>query len=190
MIHALVEGVRAAPFWSDLQGYNGRRAALDLQAGLSVAIFAVPQAMAYAMLAGLPPVNGLYAAVMSIIAALWGASPYINSGPSHSASLLAAAALAPWVHRSGALTLAPDALLALVFQFTLMVGAIRIAMGLLRLGQLVRFVPESAFGRTSMPTPCRHGLTARYLGRGASQMKRRLATLKSAQTPPNKPVSP
>ena len=50
---------------------------VDAVAGLTVAVFAVPQAMAYAVLAGLPPVHGLYAAVvMSVLAALWGSSPF------------------------------------------------------------------------------------------------------------------
>jgi SulP family sulfate permease len=138
MIHPPDERVRAAPFLDDFRQYTSRRALLDLQAGVTVAIFAVPQAMAYAMLAGLPPANGLYAAaIMAIVAALWGSSPWINSGPSNSASLLAAAALVEFSRSYD--------FLPLVFQFTVIVGLLRMAMGLLRLGHLVRFVPESAF---------------------------------------------
>jgi len=111
----------------------------DALAGLTVAVFAVPQAMAYAALAGLPPVHGLYAAVaMSIVAAFWGSSPYLNTGPTNTAALLTAASLAPFAASS-------SGILDLVFTFMILVGAIRITMGLLRLGWLVRFVPEPAF---------------------------------------------
>lgn len=111
----------------------------DAQAGLAVAVFAVPQAMAYAALAGLPPVQGLYCAiVMSIIAALWGSSAWVNSGPTNTASLLTASALAPFVAAGHSLTV-------LVWTFTLLAGLIRVGFGVLKLGWLVRFVPEPAF---------------------------------------------
>ncbi len=111
----------------------------DAQAGLTVAVFAVPQAMAYAMMAGLPPVRGLYAAVaMSIVAALWGASPWINAGPTNSAALLAAAATAPFIAKN------PDSAVALIATFALLVGAFRLLMGVLRFGWIMRFVPEPA----------------------------------------------
>jgi SulP family sulfate permease len=138
MISPPLDHVALAPFVDDARGYSASRARCDVQAGLTVAIFAVPQAMAFAVLAGLPPVQGLYAAiVMSIVAALWGSSPFINTGPTNSASLLMASALAPFLARQS------QSLPELVFQFTLLVGVFRIAMGLLRLGWLVRFVPES-----------------------------------------------
>jgi SulP family sulfate permease len=69
----------------------------DIQAGLTVAIFAMPQAMAFAVLAGLPPVQGLYAAIVaSIVAALWGSSPFVNTGPTNTAALLTASTLMPF----------------------------------------------------------------------------------------------
>ena len=73
MINPPIDHVRAAPFAADLRSYNKTRLRADLQAGITVAIFAVPQTMAYAILMGVPPIHGLYAAiVVSIIAALWG----------------------------------------------------------------------------------------------------------------------
>ncbi len=112
----------------------------DAIAGLTVAVFAIPQAMAYAVLAGLPPVHGLYAAiVMSIVAAFWGSSPFVNAGPTNTAALLTAAALAPLV-TTGQVT--P---LAGVFVLGILAGSIRILMGLLRMGWLIRFVPVPAF---------------------------------------------
>ncbi len=111
----------------------------DALAGLTVAVFAVPQAMAYAVLAGLPPVNGLYAAIaMSIVAALWGSSPFVNTGPTNTAALLTAATLAPLVSPA-------YSIVALAGTFALLVGIIRLGMGVLKLGHLVRFVPEPAF---------------------------------------------
>jgi SulP family sulfate permease len=130
--------VQMWPFQADIKSYSRTKFRFDIQAGLTVAIFAVPQAMAFAVLAGLPPVQGLYAAVVaSIVAALWGSSPFVNTGPTNTASLLTAATLIPFIGQGD--------LPALVFQFTLLVGVIRLAMGLMRLGWLVRFVPESAF---------------------------------------------
>ncbi|MDQ3812866.1 MAG: SulP family inorganic anion transporter, partial [Armatimonadota bacterium] len=138
MIHPPDDRVSLAPFRAVLRRYRPVLLRLDLQAGATVAVFAVPQAMAFAMLAGLPPVHGLYAAVvMSIVAAIWGSSPYVNTGPTNSASLLTLATVLPFVPQHD--------LLSLVFQFTLLVGLIRVAMGLLRMGWLMRFVPEPAF---------------------------------------------
>lgn len=122
----------------DLPTYTRGAFIADLRAGLTVAIFAAPQGVAYALLAGVPPVHGLYAGmVMSIIAALWGSSRYVNTGSTNSAALLAAVALTPWF--------GTDELLPVCFALTLMVGLIRLAMGLLRLGRLLQWVPESGF---------------------------------------------
>jgi SulP family sulfate permease len=129
---------RLAPFVRDLRGYSAQAFRSDLLAGVTVAIFAVPQAMAYAMLAGVAPVYGLYAAVvMSIVAALWGSSPYVNTGPTNSSALLTAAALLPFAHQSEHI--------AYVATLCLLVGVVRLAMGLARMGHLLDFVPESAF---------------------------------------------
>jgi SulP family sulfate permease len=141
MIHPPDDSVSLRPFrFSKAPSREWLRA--DLQAGATVAAFAVPQAMAYATLAGLPPANGLYAAiVMSIVAALWGSSPYVNTGPTNTAALLTASAIAPV-----AANFQGDSveLLRLVFVFSLLVGSIRASLGLLRLGWIVRFVPGHA----------------------------------------------
>ena len=68
----------------------------DLIAGLTIALIVVPQSMAYAQLAGLPPVHGLYAAAAApILGALAGSSPYLQTGPVAMTSLLTLGALAP-----------------------------------------------------------------------------------------------
>lgn len=124
------------PFWNDLRNATPTRLRRDLWAGLTVAIFAIPQAIAYAILAGASPVYGLYSAlVMSVVAALWGSSPYVNTGPTNSAALLAAAALLPFSTQ-------PD-FLRILFGLTLLVGILRLALGLLRAGRFFQYVPES-----------------------------------------------
>jgi SulP family sulfate permease len=128
---------RWCPFLKDLRGYSLRPARQDLQAGLTVAVFAVPQVMAYAILAGVPAVHGLYAAVFaSIVAALWGSSPYLNTGPTNSAALLVMAALAAYRGEAE-----PVAILGLL---TLMVGLIRCFAGIIQSGSLANYIPSSA----------------------------------------------
>jgi SulP family sulfate permease len=138
MIRPVGDRISLWPFLSEWRTWTRRTLRLDLQSGVTVALFAVPQAMAYAVLAGMSPGYGLHTAiVMSIVAALWGSSPFVNTGPTNSSALLAAGVLA-----AGA---APDRVVLLAFHLTLLVGAVRLAMGLLRVGRLVRFVPQSAF---------------------------------------------
>lgn len=140
MIRPIDDKVRLLPFVKALRGYTRVFLRRDLQSGATVAVFAVPQVMAYALLAGIEPVHGLYAAiVMAIVASLWGSSPYLNTGPTNSAALLTVASLAPLA------ALASPEYMGLVFWFTLLVGVMRLVMGLLRLGKLVHYVSEAAF---------------------------------------------
>jgi len=130
--------ISLSPFVSAMKHYNAAKGRADLMAGVTVAVFAIPQAMAYAMLAGFPPVYGLYSAiVLSILAALWGSSELVNTGPTNSAALLTAAAMTPFF--------AQDNLMEVLFLFTLLVGVIRLLLGLFKFGQLIDYVPESAF---------------------------------------------
>lgn len=101
----------------------------DLVAGATVALVLVPQAIAYALLAGVPPVHGLYAAAVApILAGLVGSSPYLQTGPVALTSLLTFGALAPTLAEGTESYAAHAALLALV------VGATRLLVGLLRGG--------------------------------------------------------
>jgi len=107
----------------------------DLIAGITVALVLVPQSMAYAQLAGLPPYYGLYAAFLpGIVAALFGSSRQLATGPVAVVSLLTASALEPIAGANPALYIAYAVMLAL------MVGVFQIALGLLRLGVLVNFL--------------------------------------------------
>ena len=76
--------------------YSGVALHADFLAGLTVALVLVPQSMAYAQLAGLPPYYGLYAAFLPVVvAALWGSSNQLGTGPVAVVSLLTASSLTP-----------------------------------------------------------------------------------------------
>lgn len=110
----------------------------DLAAGLTVGAMLVPQAMAYALLAGLPPEVGLYAATIPVVIyALFGTSRQLAVGPVAIVSLLTASALAPLVEEGSAGYLGAAALLAL------MVGVVHLVLGVGRLGFLVNFLSHS-----------------------------------------------
>ncbi len=103
----------------------------DLVAGFTVALILIPQSLAYAELAGLPPVHGLYAAAAApIAAAAVGSSPYLQTGPVTLTSLLTLSAIAPLAPTGTAEFAGLAALLALL------VGIARVALGLLRWGAL------------------------------------------------------
>lgn len=107
----------------------------DLIAGVTVAAILVPQSMAYARLAGLPAVYGLYAAFLPpVVAAFWGSSRHLATGPVAMASLISAATIQPLAAAGS------DAYIAYSILLALLVGAIRLAMGLLHLGALVSFL--------------------------------------------------
>lgn len=107
----------------------------DAMAGLTTAVMLVPQGMAYAMLAGLDPIVGLYASTVPLVLyALVGSSRRLAVGPVAMDSLMVAAGLLPLVQGDAAQYAASAAVLAL------MVGAIQVLMGALRAGALVRFL--------------------------------------------------
>ena len=107
----------------------------DLLAGLTVALVLIPQSMAYAQLAGLPPHYGLYASFLPIaIAALWGSSNHLSTGPVAVVSLLTASALEPFASAGSAEYVVYAVLLALL------VGAVQLLLGVLRLGVVVNFL--------------------------------------------------
>lgn len=110
----------------------------DLTAGIIVASLLVPQSMAYALLAGLPPQVGLYASITPpLLYGLLGSSRVLAVGPVAVDSLMVGAAIAPLA--------APDTpqYLGLALTIALVVGLLDLAMGLLRLGFLVNFLSRS-----------------------------------------------
>ncbi len=128
-------GLRFIPFL-DWIGELNKPAVLkaDIIAGITVALVLIPQSMAYAQLAGLPPHFGLYASfLVPIVAAIFGSSRQLQNGPVAIISLMTAAALAP-LGLTAEQTVMYAALLALI------AGGIQIILGLLRLGIMVDFL--------------------------------------------------
>ncbi len=116
-------------------GSRVRRGAHDLVAGISVACVLVPQSLAYAQLAGMPAVRGLYAAAAAPLAsAPLASSPYLQPGPTAISALLTFGALAPLAVPGSARFVALGILLAFL------VGLIRIAVSVLRVGSIVNLV--------------------------------------------------
>jgi SulP family sulfate permease len=107
----------------------------DLQGGLTTAVMLIPQGMAYAMLAGLPPIVGLYASLVPLIVyALLGTSRQLAVGPVAMVSLLVASGVGALVEQG------TDMYLAYAVMLMVMVGGLQLVMGLGRLGFLVNFL--------------------------------------------------
>ncbi|MDT8388645.1 MAG: SulP family inorganic anion transporter [Thiogranum sp.] len=107
----------------------------DLVAGITVALVLVPQSMAYAQLAGLPVVYGLYASfVPVIVASLWGSSSQLHTGPVAMLSLMSAATLMSFA------TPGTADFIELSIMLALMVGILRLALGMFRLGAIVNLL--------------------------------------------------
>jgi SulP family sulfate permease len=117
----------------------------DLIAGLTVALVLIPQSMAYAGLAGLPAVYGLYIAFVPVfVAALWGSSRQLGTGPVAVVSTMTATTLAPVV----IMTMEPGytqeqymaAYIPMAMFLTLLVGIFQFSLGIFRLGAIVNFL--------------------------------------------------
>ncbi len=110
----------------------------DLMAGLTGALVALPQGVAFATIAGMPPEYGLYAGMIpAIIAALFGSSWHLVSGPTTAASIVLFSVLSPHAEPGSA------QYVGLALTLTFMVGIIQIGMGLAKLGTLVNFISHS-----------------------------------------------
>ena len=107
----------------------------DFLAGITVALILIPQSMAYAQLAGLPVVYGLYASLVPVIvASLWGSSSQLHTGPVAMLSLMSAAALIPFA------TPGSEPFIQLSVMLAVMVGVLRLALGLFKLGAIVNLL--------------------------------------------------
>ncbi len=107
----------------------------DFMAGITVALVLIPQSMAYAQLAGLPAYYGLYAAFLPVaVAALWGSSHQLGTGPVAVVSLLTASSLAVLAAPGS------DQFIALAIMLALLVGIIQLLLGVFKLGVIVSFL--------------------------------------------------
>ena len=123
------------PLVDQLHSYGGRDLRSDVVAGLTTAVMLIPQGMAYAMLAGLPPIVGLYASTVPLVGyALLGSSRQLAVGPVAVLSLMTAASVGA-IAETGT-----DAYLSYALILALMVGVIQFVMGVARLGIVTNFL--------------------------------------------------
>lgn len=123
------------------QPYNKNLLMKDLIAGLTLFVMLVPQGMAYAMLAGLPPVMGLYASTIPlIIYAVLASSRHLSVGPTAITSLLVFSGISS-IGEPGS-----QDYITLVILLALMVGTIQCLLGVLRMGFIVKFISPSVLG--------------------------------------------
>lgn len=126
------------PFLAWLPRQTPRSMRQDLLVGLSGAILALPQSIAYALIAGLPAEYGLYAAIVPvIIACLWGSSWHLICGPTAAISIVLYASVSP-LAVSGS-----SDYISLILLLTFLAGAFQLVLGLVRFGALVNFVSHS-----------------------------------------------
>ena len=126
---------RIFPFLDWFSGYNLGLFKADALAGLTVALVLIPQSMAYAQLAGMPAYFGLYAAFLPpMVAALFGSSRQLATGPVAVVSLMTSASLEPLA------TAGSEGYIAYAILLSLLVGIFQLSLGVLRLGLVVNFL--------------------------------------------------
>lgn len=126
---------RVLPLLGTLRDYRTAYLRPDIVAGLTTALFTVPQAMAYALVAGFPPSAGIATAVMaSILGAAFGSSEFLINGPTNAISVMLAA--------HAALLGAQGDPIGSVVLLTMLLGIVQVIAGHVRLGTLARFVSE------------------------------------------------
>ncbi len=123
------------PFLDWFDQYSSKHLKMDATAGVTVALVLIPQSMAYAQLAGLPPYYGLYASLLPpVVAALFGSSRQLATGPVAVVSLMTAATLEPLASSGGPGYIAYALLLAIL------VGGIQLFIGMFRLGVVINLL--------------------------------------------------
>lgn len=128
---------RFFPFLCSLENYSLSKFKLDLSAGLVVGVMLIPQGMAYAMIAGLPPVYGLYTAIIpSLIYTFIGTSRHVSVGPVAMDSLILLAGV------SAIAVIGSDEYISLVILISLIVGLMQLFFGIFRLGFIANFLSK------------------------------------------------
>ncbi len=126
---------KVVPAFDSLRTYSSRTLLLDTMAGLTVAAVALPQAMAYAQIANIPPQYGLYTAIiMTAVGALFDSSKQLINGPTNAISIAVLSALVGFAEA--------ERIPAFIL-LTLMVGLVQIAISLFRLGDLTRYISHA-----------------------------------------------
>ncbi|MFW5972619.1 MAG: SulP family inorganic anion transporter [Bacteroidota bacterium] len=123
------------PILGHLKGYDRETLQGDLSAGLTVGVMLIPQGMAYALIAGLPPIYGLYASLVPLaLYAFFGTSRQLSVAPVAMVSLLVAAGVAPLAGGN------MELYIGLALLLSLMVGVLQFGLGLARFGFLANFL--------------------------------------------------
>ncbi len=121
-----------------LRGYKTQNLRPDLISGLTLSVLVLPQGIAFAFIAGLPPQMGLYAGIIgAIVGGLWGSSNQLHTGATNTASLLVASVLIPIA------VLGSPEYIAAAGMLAVMVGIFRVLVGVAKLGVLANFVSDS-----------------------------------------------
>ncbi|HBW35978.1 SulP family inorganic anion transporter [Desulfosporosinus sp. BICA1-9] len=124
------------PLIGTLGNYKKEYFSKDLIAALTVAVVVIPQSMAYALIAGVNPVYGLYTAIVStIIASAFGSSKHAIAGPTNAIALLVAGNMSKYMGLDNAYEM--------LFLMTFMVGVLQILFGVIKLGKVINFVSHS-----------------------------------------------
>ena len=130
--------VRFFPFLRWWPQVNRETLKTDLIAGFTGAVIVLPQGVAFAMIAGLPPVYGLYTAMVPpIIAALFGSSRHLISGPTTALSIVVFATVTKFAEPGSA------KFISMALTLTFLAGVYQFVLGLARMGALVNFVSHS-----------------------------------------------
>lgn len=140
-----MQAARLLPFLDTIKNYSVQDFKADLTAALTVTPMAVPQAMAYAIIAGVHPQYGIYACMLPVVlAALWGSSRYMAAGPTNAISMIIFSTVATISVGGELISKMPeDVRMAYIFGIGLLCGLIQLGMGLARLGDLVNFISHS-----------------------------------------------
>ncbi|MFO8035938.1 MAG: SulP family inorganic anion transporter [Anaerolineales bacterium] len=122
--------------FDQLEQYLHQRLPKDVKASLSVAMIAIPQAMAYASIVGVSPIYGLYAAMIPpVVASFVGSSDHVVTGPTITTALITSAVLVPFIGQENY----PE----YVFALAILSGLMRVVMGLLNLDYIIRYVSNA-----------------------------------------------
>lgn len=137
-VRPIPAGIQFFPFLTWLVQLNRASLRADVMAGLTGAFIVLPQGVSFAMIAGLPAQYGLYAAIVPpVIAALFGSSRHLVSGPTTAISIIVFSTLSPLAEPGSA------DYIRLALTLTFMAGLFQLGFGLVRLGTLINFVSHS-----------------------------------------------
>ena len=129
---------RIFPFFNWIERINSKSFRPDLEAGLVGAILILPQSIALASLAGMPPEYGIYTSIFPVIfASLWGSSWHTLSGPNTAVCVLLAYSVAPFA------SVGNEVYIGYVLALTFMVGVIQLSLGLAKLGAILDFISHT-----------------------------------------------